>query len=284
MFSARPYLTTHRPSPTAIDFTVSTAPRLTTLPQKFLYYTSLSVRLFAGICILLLIFLSIFTPSSQQAASDSVHQSRLSPFSIPQNLIELSDTLRSRFLPQIYTTHQFLLPLTLLLPLLALLRRPHKAESLLVLRSLGIQISSQSSWYNFLHLLPFWQTIFPGGSTSNSGGVVGGAWGGGETRFIPTKEVRDIFIHEAFRGWEVRYYLGIVVDGEDEGEIGATGGRGGVVVVFPVSTLQPNKPADESLQDRMLMYEKQNILPGRAIVEQVWREARECLYEPRAKE
>lgn len=26
---------------------------------------------------------------------------------------------------------------------------------------------------------------------------------------------------------------------------------------------------------------KQNLLPGRAIVEEVWRGARECLYEPK---
>jgi len=69
-------------------------------------------------------------------------------------------------------------------------------ESLLTLRTLGIQTRSLSPSY----LLP---------ST---------------TRFIPTSQIRDIFIHEAFRGFEVRYYLAIVVEGEGE-----------VVVVFPVS-------------------------------------------------
>ena len=69
-------------------------------------------------------------------------------------------------------------------------------ESLLTLRSLGIQTSTLSNSY----LLP-----------SN-------------TRFIPTSQIRDIFIHEAFRGFEVRYYLAVVVEGEGE-----------VVVVFPVS-------------------------------------------------
>lgn len=69
-------------------------------------------------------------------------------------------------------------------------------ESLLTLRTLGIQTSTLSSSY----LLP-----------SN-------------TRFIPTSQIRDIFIHEAFRGFEVRYYLAVVVEGEGE-----------VVVVFPVS-------------------------------------------------
>lgn len=69
-------------------------------------------------------------------------------------------------------------------------------ESLLVLSTLGIQTTTLSPSY----LLP-----------SN-------------TRFIPTSQIRDIFIHEAFKGFEVRYYLAIVVEGE-----------GSVVVVFPVS-------------------------------------------------
>jgi len=69
-------------------------------------------------------------------------------------------------------------------------------ESLLVLRTLGIQTSTTSSTYL---------------STST-------------TRFIPTSQVQDIFIHEAFKGFEVRYYLTAVVEGEAE-----------VVVVFPVS-------------------------------------------------
>lgn len=64
------------------------------------------------------------------------------------------------------------------------------------------------------------------------------------TRFIPTEKIQDIFINEAFRGIEVRYYLIVVVEGEDD-----------VVVVFP------------------------GLLPRRHIVETVWRGARECLYE-----
>jgi phosphatidylinositol glycan class H protein len=43
------------------------------------------------------------------------------------------------------------------------------------------------------------------------------------TRFIPTTSIQDIFIHEAFKGFEVRFYLAIVVEGEEE-----------AVVVFPV--------------------------------------------------
>jgi len=77
-------------------------------------------------------------------------------------------------------------------------------ESLLVLRGLGIQTSSSSPTYL---------------STPT-------------TRFIPTTAIQDIFIHEAFKGFEVRFYLAIVVQGEED-----------VVVVFPVSyesqTTQP---------------------------------------------
>ncbi|KAI9752280.1 MAG: hypothetical protein M1815_000615 [Lichina confinis] len=64
------------------------------------------------------------------------------------------------------------------------------------------------------------------------------------TRFIPTAQVQDIFIHEAFKGFEVRFYVVVVVEGEDE-----------VVVVFP------------------------KLLPRLHILEQVWRGARACLYD-----
>lgn len=90
-------------------------------------------------------------------------------------------------------------------------------ESLAVLSGLGIQTSTTSS----THL----QTPI--------------------TRFIPTTSIQDIFIHEAFRGFEVRFYLVIVVEGEED-----------VVVVFP------------------------RLLPRRAILEEVWRGARKCLWEP----
>ena len=68
-------------------------------------------------------------------------------------------------------------------------------ESLLVLRGLGIQTSTSSPY------------IF---STST-------------TTFIPTTQIQDIVIHEAFKGLEVRFYLAVIVEGATE-----------VVVVFPV--------------------------------------------------
>lgn len=76
------------------------------------------------------------------------------------------------------------------------LRRPYATESLLVIQGLGVQTSTSSGSY-------LWSS---------------------STRFIPTAKVQDVFIHEAFRGFEVRFYLSIVVQGEEA-----------VVVVFPVS-------------------------------------------------
>lgn len=78
----------------------------------------------------------------------------------------------------------------------AISRRTSTTESLLVLRGLGVQTRTSSPSY-------LWKA---------------------STRFIPTSRIQDVLIHEAFRGFEVRFYLSIVVEGEGEG-----------VVVFPVS-------------------------------------------------
>ncbi|KZZ94473.1 hypothetical protein AAP_01773 [Ascosphaera apis ARSEF 7405] len=96
------------------------------------------------------------------------------------------------------------------------IRKYYTEESILVIRSLGIQTSTSSPTY----------------FCSDS------------TRFIPTTQIQDIIIHEAFKGFEVRFYLALIVEGESE-----------VVVVFP------------------------NLLPHRPILEQVWRGARKCLYD-----
>jgi phosphatidylinositol glycan class H protein len=57
-----------------------------------------------------------------------------------------------------------------------------------------------------------------------------------------------MIIHEAFKGFELRFYLIIVVEGEGE-----------VVVVFPT------------------------LLPKRDVLEVIWRGARACLWEPAAR-
>ncbi|KZM18904.1 uncharacterized protein EKO05_0010379 [Ascochyta rabiei] len=100
--------------------------------------------------------------------------------------------------------------------LFVVLRRGYTEESLTLLRGLGVQTSSSAA------------TFLKAPSR----------------RFIPTSDIQDLFIHEAFRGFEVRFYLAIVVKGEED-----------VVVVFP------------------------GLLPRRAILEEVWRGARKCLWE-----
>ncbi|KAF2791249.1 hypothetical protein K505DRAFT_409334 [Melanomma pulvis-pyrius CBS 109.77] len=102
-----------------------------------------------------------------------------------------------------------------LLMLWLVFRRGYTEESLTLLRGLGLQTSTSSSTYLRTPT----------------------------TRFIPTTRIQDIFIHEAFKGFEVRFYLAIVVKDEKD-----------VVVVFPT------------------------LRPRRAILEEVWRGARACLY------
>ncbi|KAF2020263.1 hypothetical protein BU24DRAFT_419808, partial [Aaosphaeria arxii CBS 175.79] len=110
---------------------------------------------------------------------------------------------------------RYLLPGVLAVLWLAL-RRGYTEESLLVLHGLGLQTSTSSSTY----------------------------LQAATQRFIPTTSIQDIFIHEAFKGFEVRYYLAVVIKGEGE-----------VLIVFPT------------------------LLPRLAILEEVWRGARACLYE-----
>jgi len=92
----------------------------------------------------------------------------------------------------------------------------HTEETLLIIRGLGIQISTSSA------------------SRASSA----------TTRFIPTAQVQDILIHEAFKGFEVRFYLAVIVEGEEE-----------AVVVFP------------------------KLLPRREVLEEVWKGSREVLFK-----
>jgi phosphatidylinositol N-acetylglucosaminyltransferase subunit H len=124
----------------------------------------------------------------------------------------------------------------------------HLEETLLVLQGLGVQTSTSAS-------------TFLSSPT---------------TRFIPTNVIQDIFIHEAFKGFEVRFYLAIVVDGEED-----------VVVVFPVC--DEFDCADYSpcchrqvLGIFVLTLTDQKLLPKRQILEQVWRGAKACLYDTKS--
>lgn len=114
-----------------------------------------------------------------------------------------------------------------------------------MLRGLGIQTSSTGGNFLLSGMLNWPSGGGPGGSGGAGGGAGAGEGCGKNTRFIPTEKIRDVLINEAFRGFGVRYYLVVVVDGEED-----------VVVVFP------------------------GLLPRRAIVERVWRGVRGCLWEP----
>lgn len=90
------------------------------------------------------------------------------------------------------------------------------------------------------------------------------------TRFIPATRIQDIVIHEAFRGFEVRFYLAIIVEGESE-----------VVVVFPVSeSRMPFQGRAGFFDSALLTVPMQNLLPRRLILEEVWKGSRRCLYDP----
>lgn len=94
-------------------------------------------------------------------------------------------------------------------------------ESLLVIRGFGIQTSTSSSTY----------------------------LSSAATRFIPTTQIQDIVIHEAFKGFEVRFYLAAIVEGEQD-----------VLVVFPVNYLLPATVTTLTLPIVSIYYPKERSL------------------------
>ncbi|CAG8970913.1 hypothetical protein HYALB_00000892 [Hymenoscyphus albidus] len=216
MLTTHPHLRTRRPSPTTVEYTVSTSPS-PTLPLRLLQLTTSILRIIIGLTVLLLLYtkylLSAFAPATHPIGPPET-------FSTATIFYILTLITHSR-LGTLCTRLASITPYTLLLPtsfllIHIILQRPHTTESLLVLRGLGIQTSTSSASY----------------------------LSSATTRFIPTEKVQDFLVNEAFRGFEVRYYLVVVVEGEKE-----------VVVVFP------------------------RLLPRRKMVETVWRGVRGCLWE-----
>ncbi|KAH7040164.1 GPI-GlcNAc transferase complex, PIG-H component-domain-containing protein [Microdochium trichocladiopsis] len=269
MLTTRPYLRTRRPSPTTVEFVVTTRPVLTT-PLRVLLYTVYLARVLLGLGIVLLLlatwdacpFTSSFAPpfknntaagsrarlaQQQQRATTSdefvwhtIHHvlhattvGRLALDLVVATVGLLSPAAAAAAATSPMTTSPpaaaaaapttavllswlALPPIYLLALYYLVLRRIHTEERLLVLRGLGIQTSSSAA------------TVL----------------GSSVTRFIPTDKIQDVLVNEAFRGFEVRHYLIVVVEGEED-----------VVVVFP------------------------KLLPGPVVVEKVWRGVRRCLYE-----
>ncbi|RYP09911.1 hypothetical protein DL765_008283 [Monosporascus sp. GIB2] len=224
MLTTKPYLRIRRPSPTTAEFIVSTRPPLTPPLRIMLCFVYL-IRLVAGFEILLLLY-STWTLSPYSQSSASTSNSTITATSTPllslAALHNLLQAVQTTALGRLNARVAAAVPARVLAPgglaaLYLLLLRIHTEERLLVLRGLGIQ------------------TTTPGGAT-----VLARA----TTRFIPTGKIRDVLINEAFRGFEVRHYLVVVVEGEDD-----------VVVVFP------------------------RLLPRPRILEKVWRGVRGCLFE-----
>ncbi|KXT16776.1 hypothetical protein AC579_5487 [Pseudocercospora musae] len=201
-------LTTRRPTPTTVLYTVSTRSNSNTLTTKALRTISLLFRILAAVFVttILLREYQLAFPD-HHVSNHLLHQTTRVNFPFFLDRLGIARTYRV---------------LICVATIWMISRKGYTEESLLVIRGLGVQTTTSSNSY---------------------------LWGGGgNTRFIPSSSIQDIWIHEAFQGFEVKFYLCIVIEGEEEG----------VVVVFPT------------------------ILPRREVLEQVWRGARACLYEPKA--
>ncbi|KAK3196889.1 hypothetical protein K4F52_000233 [Lecanicillium sp. MT-2017a] len=234
MLASAPRLRIRRPSPTTAEFTVTTLPPQT-IAVRLLRFLLLLARLSLSLATLLLLHeawaSSPFAPASPYAAPLPLPLPMLGEYTPPppETLLSLeglkwsSHTVHASRAGQFFARLAASIPLPALLPaavalLYVLSLRVYSEESLLVMRGLGVQTSESAKSY----------------------------FAGTATRFIPTEKIQDILVNEAFRGFEVRYFLIVVVEGEED-----------LVVVFP------------------------GLMPKRRIVEAVWRGARECLYEGR---
>ncbi|KAI1093359.1 GPI-GlcNAc transferase complex, PIG-H component-domain-containing protein [Rostrohypoxylon terebratum] len=246
MLTTAPYLRIRRPSPTTAEFVVSTLPP-STIPLRITLAAIDFLRLVLSLGVALLLY-SVWVQSPYSTPTASLEQfsspalsfsplelatssdvaaptvasndnSDVSPFQAIIRQI-LQALLQSRT-GQLCSTLASSLPIWITVPcslgiLYVLSLRIGIEERLLVLRGLGIQTSSSG------------ETIFSPL----------------KTRFIPTDKIQDVLINEAFRGFEVRHILVVIVEDEEH-----------VVVVFP------------------------KLLPRPRILEKVWRGIRECLYE-----
>lgn len=178
-------LTTKRPTQTTVLYTVSTRSPIKTITARASSYVAILLRLAAGLFITTILLREFCTSSTFQ----HTYAAKWLNESITETLLgSLSTPLILYFS---WSWRMVLCAATTWL----VFRKGYTEESLLVIRGLGVQTCTSS---------PSW------------------LWTG-STRFIPTSAIQDVFIHEAFKGFEVRFYLSIVVEGE-----------GDVVVVFPV--------------------------------------------------
>lgn len=228
-------LTIKRPTLTTVLYTVSTRSPTTTLTAHTLNTLLLLARLLLGFLTLTALLWEY------RAATPNTSPTTGFQKTLEHTLLTCPPT--STLLPHLTTHVPLPARLALYLALLALaLRKSYTEESLLVIRGLGVQTSTSGPSY-------LWSS---------------------STSFIPTSAIQDILIHEAFKGFEVRFYLSIVVEGEED-----------VVVVFPVGSAFLLCYPFSWRASVLTMCGMQKILPRREILEDVWRGARACLYEPK---
>ncbi|KAL7932305.1 putative GPI-15 component of glycosylphosphatidylinositol-N-acetylglucosaminyl (GPI-GlcNAc) transferase complex [Trichoderma chlorosporum] len=225
MLTTAPRLRIRRPSPTTAEFTVTTLPPQT-LPLRLLWLLLLFLRISLSVTMLLILYARWIQERSRRFGAQAAPPSTTPPLLSLDFVLFALDAFQGTPAGAALANAAAAVSLPVLVPVAlavfyALSLRVHTQESLLVLRGLGVQTSESPATY----------------------------LAGAATRFIPTEKIQDILVNEAFRGFEVRYYLVVVVEGEED-----------VVVVFP------------------------GLLPKRKIVETVWRGVRECLYEGRGED
>ncbi|KAJ5390362.1 uncharacterized protein N7496_001430 [Penicillium cataractarum] len=201
-------LTVQRPTPTTVSFTVSNAPRRSSSPAKVLFGLEILLRALLFCCVIVVGITRLRRHFFEKG----------SLFIISWEDV-WSSSLGAHVCRRVDSYNPWVTAIVSALVLYGVFRRGYTEESLLVIRGFGIQTSTSSSTYL---------------STA-------------ATRFIPTTQIQDIVIHEAFKGFEVRFYLAVIVEGEP-----------GVLVVFP------------------------QMLPKREILEEVWRGSRRCLYDAKS--
>lgn len=177
MFTSPPTLRIRSPSSTTVEFTVTNRPP-STVPRQLLHILTFLLRLILALTAFTFLLTKYHPPPF--------------PASIPPAFHQLLSYLSTLATPLSWQT---LLPVSIAIFYVSFFTGGYTEESLVVIRDLGVQISTTTGW-----------------------------WGGRRSRFIPTSRVVDLWIHEGFRGFEVRFYLAVVVEGEE-----------GLVVVFPVS-------------------------------------------------
>ena len=179
-------LSVKHPTATTVLYTVSTRAPTTTWTARLAASLFLLLRILVGFFVVTVLLLAY--RKSQQTSSTAGIFTQLENAIVRSVLGQAASVLIESF-GQIY---RMLICIALTW---FIFRKAYTEESLLVIRGLGVQTSTSSRSY----------------------------LGTSSTRFIPTTHIQDIFIHEAFKGFEVRFYLSIVVEGEED-----------VVVVFPV--------------------------------------------------